>query len=120
MCVEDPFVPWSTNGDEAEGVRSTVPLSRDTRSHSKEANLGDGHGGSEQCGAACTDVPLDLRDGTYAAWEAEASEGNDTLWIGAYEQRYIEKNWAVLQRYRDSVQVPSDGPFTFKDIKWEY
>jgi hypothetical protein len=39
MCVKDPYVPCSTNGDEADGVCSTVPLSRDSRSHSREADL---------------------------------------------------------------------------------
>jgi hypothetical protein len=67
-----------------------------------------------------TDVPSDLQDGTYVAWKAETCEGDGTSWIGAYERRYIERNWVVLQHYRDAIQVSPDGPFTFKDIKWEY
>jgi hypothetical protein len=47
MCVKDPCVPWSTNGDKAEGMRSTGPMTRDSWSHSTEADLGDGHGGTE-------------------------------------------------------------------------
>jgi hypothetical protein len=73
MCVKDPCVPWSTNGDEAEGVRSTVPLSQDTWSHSREVHLRNGHGGSEQCWTVGTDVPPNLRDGIHAATEVNTS-----------------------------------------------
>jgi hypothetical protein len=57
MCVKDPCVHLNTNGDEADGVRSMVPLSRDSQNHSREADLRDGHGESEQCGTTGIDVP---------------------------------------------------------------
>jgi hypothetical protein len=44
IYVKDPCVLWSTNSNELEGVHSMGPISRDSRSHSTEADLGNGYG----------------------------------------------------------------------------
>jgi hypothetical protein len=41
------------------------------------------------------------------------------------KQLVRERIWERIRRHRENmkaraVQVPPDGPFTFKDIKWEY
>ena len=44
----------------------------------------------------------------------------DTSWIGLYERQFILRNRIPLQLIRDQVQKCPDGPFTHKDLKWEF
>jgi hypothetical protein len=106
--------------EEAEGERCKGPMSRDNRTPTTSADGGNTHRGSEQYGTTCKKVPANDWDNEGASSEAEPYLGEDTSWIGAYERSYMEKKWTILQRYRYALQLPPDGPFTYKDIKWEY
>jgi hypothetical protein len=75
------------------------------------------HRCSEECRTTCKKVSASDRDSEGASSEAELCPGEDTSWIRAYERSYLERKWTVLQRYRDALQIPLDGPFTYKDIK---
>jgi hypothetical protein len=44
----------------------------------------------------------------------------DASWIGSFERQFILRNRIPLQLIRDQVQQCPDGPFTHKDLKWDY
>ena len=65
------------------------------------------------------DLPRD--DGaTPASHPVHVKVEVDTSWIGPWETLYIQKNSHILQGYRDAVQFPPRGPFTFKDVKRDF
>lgn len=65
------------------------------------------------------DLPRD-NGATVASHSVDVKVEVDTSWIGPWETIYMQKNGHILQGYRDAVQFPPRGPFTFKDIKWDF
>jgi hypothetical protein len=120
MSIRGSYCAPNANGKEAEVARFRGPMSRDRTTPTAGTEGRNTHQCSEQCETACKKVSATNRDSEDASSEAEPCPGQDTPWIGAYEQSYLERKWIVLQRYRDALQIPPDGPFTYKDIKWEY
>jgi hypothetical protein len=120
MSVRGPDCAPNANTEEAGVARLRVPMSRDRTTPTAGAEGRNTHRCGEHGGTTCEKVSATDRDSEGASSEENPCPRQDTSWMGAYERSYLERKWTVLQRYRDALQIPPDGPFTYNDIKWEY
>jgi hypothetical protein len=95
----------NANAEEAGVAQFRVPMSRDRTTPTTGAEGRNTHRCGKHGGTACEKVSATDRDSEDASLEENPCLGQETSWMGVYEQSYLERKWTVLQRYRDALQI---------------
>jgi hypothetical protein len=91
MSVRGPDCAPNTNAEEAGVARLRVPMSRDRTTPTTGIEGRNTHRCGEHGGTTCEKVSATDRDSEDASSEENPCPGQETSWMGAYEQSYLER-----------------------------